>query len=330
MPYADEISLPALWRVIVIASLSALVLQGCEAPLNLNAVRNQAEQAIQRTDFFQAMARNQQAIVLAGNSGALLVSSDEGGQWQRVQLPTDDSFLSLSTCPDQSFIALTFDNQVWHGMASGKNWTPHDLPSQEQMMTATCAPDGSWWVGGSFTTLQHSGDRGESWSEFSLNEDAILTNLQFLDAENGVATGEYGLVLETSNGGTTWDYAGYLPNEFYPHASLFTSAEKGYVGGLNGFIYATYDGGESWKQQPTDRNTPIFGFINSEDGLFALGENATVMRLENDQWQSLPTPNQPLYLRTGVITSDAQLLVAGGRGLVFQLDAFAAGKEQGK
>lgn len=319
MPYAMECPRGKLPRPLALIGLTAM-LAGCEAPLNLEAVREQSAQALQRTDFFQAVAQNDRVVAIAGNTGALLISTTDGRDWTRVSVPTNESFLTLDTCPDGSFIALTFGNQLWHGNDAASQWTAHDLPSQEQMMTADCAPDGTWWVGGSFTTLQSSSDRGANWQEFSLNEDAILTNLQFLDAQTAVATGEYGLVLKTLDGGATWDYAGYLPDEFYPHAAHFNSADEGWVGGLNGFIYHTTDGGETWSRQATDTSMPVFGFVNAGSTLFALGDNATVLALEGDRWRSLATPNEPLYLRGGVVLRNHQLLVAGGRGLLLQLD----------
>lgn len=306
-------------KAVSLAGLSTLLMTGCEAPLNLEAVREQSQQAVKRTDFYQAMARNNDVIVLSGNNGVVLVSSDNGETWRR-QTPTSDSFLALDVCPDQSFIALTFDNKIWHGDASAENWTAHALPSQEQMMTAACAPDGGWWAAGSFTTIQGSADQGETWTETSLNEDAILNNLQFVDSSKAFATGEYGLVLTTDDGGDNWDYAGYLPEEFYAHASYFRSAEEGWVGGLNGFIYHTTDGGESWEKSPTGINAPIFGFVSGASGLYALADNATVLKHVDQSWQKISTSDQPLYLRSGLLLPNHQLLAAGGRGLLLNLE----------
>ncbi|SFL81283.1 WD40/YVTN/BNR-like repeat-containing protein [Marinobacter zhejiangensis] len=305
---------------VAVAGLSAVLLTGCEAPLNLDAVREQSQQTVRRTDFYQSMASNSEIVALGGNAGVLLISENHGQSWQRVELPTSDSFISLDSCPDGSFVALTFSNQLWHGNATATQWTPHSLPSQEQMMAATCAPDGSWWTSGSFTTIQHSADQGASWEETSLDEDAVLTSLQFLDSNVALATGEYGLVLKTQDGGETWDHAGALPDEFYPHATYFMSEDEGWVGGLNGFIYHTVDGGESWRRQPTDTNAPIFGFVPGDNSLFALGDNATVLAMANGQWQRLSTPNLPLYLRDGLVLDNRQLLVAGGRGLLLNLN----------
>lgn len=309
---------------IAIATGISLLLSGCEAPLNLEAVRQVSEQSSKRTDFYQAMARNDQVTVLTGNNGVLLVSLDSGETWERQALNSTASFLDLDVCPDNSFIALTFDNQIWHGNADASQWVPHALPSQEQMMTAACAPNGSWWAAGSFTTIQHSTNNGESWNETSLYEDAIINNLQFLGVDQAVATGEYGMLLATDDGGLNWDYAGYLPDEFYAHTSYFRSRDEGWVGGLNGFIYHTTDGGNNWQQMPTDTNAPIFGFIPGESKLYAVANNATVLQLQNSAWRKISESGQPLYLRTGLLMSEQRLLVAGGRGLLFDLELSAA------
>lgn len=322
------------WRTvgmaIAIVSTFSLLLTGCEAPLDLEAVRKVSELSSKRTDFYQAMARNQEVIVVSGNDGVLLTSEDNGTTWKRQTLDSTASFLALDACPDNSFIALTFNNQIWHGDAQGRNWQPHTLPSQEQMMTAACAPDGSWWAAGSFTTIQYSPNKGESWDESSLDEDAIINNLQFLNEDQAIATGEYGMILRSDDGGLNWDYAGYLPEEFYAHTSYFRSMDEGWVGGLNGFIYHTTDGGQSWEQMPAETNAPVFGFIPGDATLYALADNATVLELQSSAWKKISESDQPLYLRTGLLLPDQKLLVAGGRGLLFNLEipmALAASKD---
>ena len=187
-------------------------------------------------------------------------------------------------------------------------------------MTATCAPDGSWWTAGSFTTIQYSSDQGQSWDETSLFEDAIINNLQFLTQDQAIATGEYGMVLRSDDGGLNWDYAGYLPDEFYAHTSYFRSTNEGWVGGLNGFIYHTTDGGQNWVQMPADTNAPVFGFIPGNSALYAVADNATVLALQGSAWEKISESDQPLYLRTGLLLPDQKLLVAGGRGLLFKLE----------
>ncbi len=320
----------ALWRSARPPSIHCLkpmalasagvFLIGCEAALDLDAVTRQAEEPNQRTDFYQAMASNSEVTLLVGNHGVVLSSLDNGTQWQRQPSLTDMSLIDLDVCPDGSFIALSFDNQLWHADAQGQNWTAHPLPSSEQMMTASCAPDGSWWAAGAFSTLQSSEDQGQSWEETSLDEDAIFTTLQFVSAEQAIVSGEYGLRFTSQDAGRTWEPAASLPDEFYPHASHYSSLERGWVGGLNGFIWHTRDAGQTWQRQTTGTEAPIFGFIDGPHGLYAVGENATVLQLRGQRWAALPTPDQPLYLRAGRLLPNQHLLAAGGRGLLLNIE----------
>jgi photosystem II stability/assembly factor-like uncharacterized protein len=299
---------------------TSVLLSGCEAALNMELVQQQTAQPNQRIDFYQAMASTPRLVLLAGNDGVLLASDDQGGSWQRRQLARGADIIDLDACPNGSFIALDFSNQLWHSRDEGVSWTAFQLPSQEQMMTATCAPDGSWWVAGSYSTLLNSPDQGTSWEENSLDEDAMLTTLQFLDETHAVVTGEFGLVFSSSDGGQSWDRSAGLPDEFYPHAAYFRSLSEGWVGGLNGFIYHTVDGGESWERQDTPTSAPIFSFSASADGLFAIGDHSSVLRLAGKRWEPLALPSEPVYLRAAAMTGDHRLTVAGGKGLLLSLN----------
>jgi len=168
--------------------------------------------------------------------------------------------------------------------------------------------------------LLGSHDQGGDWTHTSLDEDAMLTNLQFIDRDHAVAVGEFGMLFASQDGGANWQLAGTLPDEFYPHASYFRSPEEGWVGGLNGFIYHTTDAGQSWQRQSTPSSAPIFGFLASDNGLFAVGDHSSVLQLAGEQWQTLPTPDAPVYLRAITADSAQRLIVAGGRGLLLTLD----------
>lgn len=311
--------LPAL-RPLAAAILLPVLLAGCEARLDLSGVEHAGGNPIQRTDHYQAMASTPQVTLLAGNDGILLSSHDRGQSWSRQVIAEGRSLIDLDACADGSFIALSFDNRLWHSRDQGRSWQAHALPSGEQMLTAACSPDGAWWVAGGLSTLLGSHDQGQNWSEDSLGEDAMLTNLQFIDAEHAVVTGEFGLFFTSADAGRSWQQAGSLPDEFYPHTSHFIDHDEGWVGGLNGFIYHTRDGGQHWQRQSTPLSAPVFNFLASADGLYAVGDNSSVLRLSGERWTALDTPEQPVYLRAMSADDGGHLIVAGGRGLLLTLD----------
>lgn len=306
------------YTLAIFVFMSSLFLTGCEAPLVMDKVSSQREQPMQRTDFYQAVARNDKVVVLVGSSGVVLTSQD-AITWTRSVLNTKPSFLAIDTCPDQRFIALSFDNHIWVSNPSGDDWSPIQVDSQEQLMTIDCAPNGDWWVAGGFSTFLHSSDDGESWQSTTLEEDAIITDLVFLSAQDAVATAEFGMLVVTQDGGDSWEIAGFMPSEFYPHATHFTSTAEGWVGGLNGFIYYTNDAGNTWQQQRADSTVPIYQFEDVNGTLFAVGDNATVLKLTEQKWNTVHPASAPVYLRAALAFKD-KLLVAGGRGMYMTID----------
>lgn len=298
--------------------ISTLFLSGCEAPLVMDKVSSQLEQPMQRTDFYQAFASNEKIAVLVGTNGVVLTSNDTT-TWNRNILSEKPSLLAIDTCPDETFIALSFDNHIWVSNPNGDDWSSIQIDTQEQLMTIDCAPNGEWWVAGGFSTFIRSNDKGLTWQSSTLEEDAIITNLVFLSAQEAVATAEFGMLLVTKDGGRSWTISGFMPEEFYPHTAHFTSTSQGWVGGLNGFIYYTKDSGNTWQRQNADSAAPIYQFENVNGDLFALGDNATVLKLTDNHWKTIQPATAPVYLRAALSFKNS-LLVAGGRGMFMKID----------
>ena len=62
-----------------------MLLTGCEAPLNLDAVERQHSEALQRTDFYQAMASNGETTLIVGNDGVEYDIFGRGGARKRAE-----------------------------------------------------------------------------------------------------------------------------------------------------------------------------------------------------------------------------------------------------
>lgn len=180
-------------RKIIPCGALLLLLMGCEAPLNLDAVRAQQAQSIQRIDFYQSMVANGDELIAVGNNG-LVISSADGEVWERQILPQSPSLLKVAACDSGATVALSFDNTIWQKQSKASQWQSFEVPTSEQLMDLTCAPDGGWWVVGSYSTIMHSLDNGTNWQSFSLEEDAIITNIAFLNETDAIATAEYGMI----------------------------------------------------------------------------------------------------------------------------------------
>jgi len=308
----------AALRGSVIATI-VVSLMGCEAALNLEGVDAVKNQSIRRTDQFQALAQNDRVQVAVGNNGVLLHRAVGEENWQRQVLDGQPGLLNIAVCPDNSFVALSFERQVWIGDADASQWQPKPIETPENLIDITCAPDGSFWAVGSFSTILSSQDNGDSWSELSLNEDAMLTSIQFLSDSVAFAAGEFGVLAKTTDGGANWEPMEPIQPEFYPQTTVFTNENEGWSVGLDGTVYNTVDGGNSWQLGETGVDAPLYEIVAANNQLFLLGDNATFLKRDQDAWTSIKLPIPPVYINAGLVDTN-KLLLAGGNGVLLSVD----------
>ena len=216
-------------------------------------------------------------------------------------------------------MGLAYQGQVWSSADKGATWASTDLPTFEEVQAIECAPSGDLWVVGSFSTLLVSKDQGQTWIETTMEEDAMLTQVEFVSASKGFVVGEFGLVLTTEDGGSSWDALEPVSEDFYPLSAYFQDPLTGWVGGLQGVIFHTLNGGVSWQCQAVNTDVPIYNFI-ANGALYATGDRGTVLQLVGETWQKVKTPEIPTYYRSGVVTGEHSLLIAGGWGVLLPLD----------
>lgn len=300
-----------------VAGLLVLFVAGCEAPLVLEAVEQERAKSILRFDMFQSVAHNSERTVVVSSTGIALVSDDSGVNWERFNLPGAPSLIDVSSCPNADFFALDTQHQIWRLPSGSTDWTVSALDTAEDTLSIHCAPDNTLWVTGSFSMLFSSRDNANSWQEFTLDEDLQFTKVQFFDGHNGVAVGEFGTVMVTTDGGQSWERGGDIPNEFYPMASHFRDQQSGWVGGLGGAVWATTDGGQTWERQQSSSSSPVYGINATDTQVFAVGGSGTLLEYINGEWQTLKgAPPVLSYLRGLDILPNQSLLVVGGAGTV--------------
>jgi len=297
--------------------LGAVVLAACEAPLDLSGVEQTSQQSIMRFDMYQDAVTHGERVLLTSSAGAALVSADAGRTWQRHELDGMPSLIDAAACPDGDFYALDSSRHVWRLGMGENDWQKNAIDTSENTLSLSCAPSGRLWVTAGFATLFSSDDDGQSWNEFSLNDDMQITEVQFIDEETGFAVGEFGLFAITTDGGDNWERGGDIPNEFYPMAAAFADADTGWVGGLDGVIWHTADGGQTWVRQRSVNPSPIYRIVATDAGVFAAGGSATLIQYVDGAWKSVKdAPHVPTYLRALAMLDDNTLLIAGGGGLV--------------
>lgn len=301
---------------------SVLGLASCSSEPDLSSVAAAGSLPVQRHNLVQALATNGQVVVAGTQSGVVLVSADQGANWRREPAP-GASMLGLTACPDGSFVGIDFYSRVWSSDAAGKQWKSVKLERPHTPLAVACDAVGGWWVGGTGSVIAVSRDQGASWSVTDQGEDVQYTTLQFVDKDFGVATGEFGNVLVTEDGGASWAKRPPVPGDFYPYATLFANRNDGWTSGLAGQIMQTLDGGRTWQPQNNATGAPLYRLFMHNGVPYGVGAVGTVARLDGDTWRAVVYPAAiPASLGAGVsLAGPNALLIGGPAGLLRRVAA---------
>lgn len=304
-------------RSIVLSLMACAILGACTQAANTSAIDRERQKPVQRYDIGQAVASNGKVIVAGTQSGAALVSKDQGKSWTRTALGAA-SLIDTAACGDGSFVAIDFYHKVWSADADGANWKSVALSQPKTPLAVTCDKQGGWWVSGIRSVIAASRDKGATWKVTDLGEDAQLTSIQFIDDKAGVALGEFGLTAYTEDGGATWQKGAKIPGDFYPYAALFINRQEGWVSGIAGQMMHTTDGGKSWQKQPNLSQAALYRLFLHEGVPYGVGNGGTVARLEGDAWRAMPYPDAvPVFLGGGApLRGQSAVLIAGPGGLL--------------
>ena len=153
---------------------------------------------------------------VSGKNGVLARTDDGGRTWVDQDPLTKSNLRAIYFADEQrgwiggdAFLLTTSDG--------GTTWNKVPTPTQQG-----CRIFGlevrlpSIWAVGDCGNVYFSADRGGTWKDRSLDSDAILWAVEFVDDERGWVVGEAvgtgrPVLMETVNGGRTWGEALVLP-----------------------------------------------------------------------------------------------------------------------
>jgi photosystem II stability/assembly factor-like uncharacterized protein len=114
----------------------------------------------------------------------------------------------------------------------------------------------------------------------------------FVNKDTGLATGELGSIIKTTDGGTTWCNIETIYNKTIRTIGSYTG-EKIIAAGDSGLIIISTDYGETWAtiQSGTDKNFWNIQFITEQIG-WLVGEGSSAFKTTDsgDTWINQPTP----------------------------------------
>lgn len=265
-------------------------------------------------------------LLAGGELGTLLVSTNQGKDWQRASVSKDRQALinQISFAPD-GLEGMAVGHEGWILNTTDGGWSWKELAFDERngepLMSVARLPSGAWIAVGAFGRALRSNDKGASWTRLSLPgaglEDKHLNRIVgSADGRHWLIVGERGLVLRSDNGGEDWAVvAPFYNGSLYNAISLPQGGWLAY--GMRGNVFHTTPGNTGWTRSAMPVQASFFGHGVGADGRVILVGQGSVMATSTDGGQhfSLSRAQGRATLTDLFVQADGQGWISSDAGL---------------
>ena len=202
-------------------------------------------------------------LVVVGERGHILVSTDDGESWTQAAVPTRTLLTAVHMHDERTGWAVGHDAVILRTEDGGDTWTlVHQAPEEE----------------------------------------LPLLDVWFSDERVGFAVGAYGYFLATENGGDTWTARAVSKDDYHLNALVPVAkqspgtpqprSQRLYIAAEAGVAYRSDDGGTTWRELPSPYTGSWFGGLALDESRVLLtGLRGHMFRSENggDSWTEVDT-----------------------------------------
>ncbi len=283
-------------------------------------------------------------LVAVGERGHILHSNDTGKSWIQSKVPTSVMLTRVFFFSESTGWAVGHDGNILLSTDGGVNWVlQRDGVSDQALINEDRVASARGHVSDLQRQLasgatEHNGDLQEDLAEAgSALESALevmdepvyappLMDVWFANGEQGWASGAFGSLLHTTNGGRSWEDSSHsLNNPEEPHLNGVAGDSSGtlYLASEWGIVLRSTSNGESWEAVETGFDGSFFGVVVNpvSDSVFAYGLLGTIYRSTDrgETWQPLES-NTRDSLFGAACAADGKLVFVGQNGTALLTD----------
>ena len=276
-----------------------------------------------------ALACNSSEQVFAGTFEGLFRSTDDGINWQLLDIGSDNvtrSIYSLAVDSNDHLFAGSYAS-VFRSMDGGENWVKLSNGLADALLILSLAinnANGHLFAGSKQGVVFRSIDNGESWtrleSGLSNNTDDVLTLA--INANGQIFAGTFDGVLRSTDDGDHWTQINNgILYEFDDIFSLAISNQGHlFAGSYFEGVYRSTDNGDHWEAAKTAlTSTGIVSSLvfNADGHLFAGMEGITSSLGADGMFFSIDNGENWAQINSGLSNTNVAALAASSSGTVF-------------
>jgi len=202
--------------------------------------------------------------------------------WNNQNSSISNDLNSVSFIDDNNGWAVGRQGKIVHTTNGGSTWseqnsgTSKDL-NKVHMISSTVG----YAVGNNGTFIKYN---GSAWSTVNINFSQDMHGVFFLDASTGWISGDWGRIMMTTNGGSSWTNQvtnATYSNLFYDLYML--SPTEGWAVGTSGKVLK-FDG-SNWANISNPASADLYSvYFSSSSNGFMTGKNSAVYQYNGSSW----------------------------------------------
>ncbi|MBT9598739.1 MAG: glycosyl hydrolase [Vitreoscilla sp.] len=252
-----------------------------------------------------AVTRAGARLVAVGERGTVLLSDDAGATWRQARVPVQASLTAVRFVNERTGWAAGHLGVILRSDDGGEHWVKQlDGVRAAELVAQAASADGD--------------ERAQKEAKRFVEEgpDKPFFDLDFVDAQRGLAVGAYNLAFTTTDGGRHW-LPLRLPNprSLHLYGVRFAGASV-FVAGEQGLLLKSADGGASFATLATPYKGSFFGLLAARSGtLIAYGLRGNAFRSadQGTSWDKLDT-GLPVSISAAVELDGGALALLGQTG----------------
>jgi len=297
-------AVPLLSLSLALTAVTALHAEPAPRVLVEAAIQTPKSQAAAMLAVTRAGSR----LVAVGERGTVLLSDDDGTRWRQAAVPVQVSLTAVRFVDARTGWAVGHLGVILKTDDGGEHWTRQlDGVSAAERIVAAAAPSAE--------------EREKKLAARYADEgpDKPFFDIDFADAQHGVAVGAYGLAFATADGGATWTpLVGRLPNpkSLHLYAVRWAAGNQLVIAGEQGLLMKSADAGASFAALASPYKGSWFGLVAARSGtLLAYGLRGKVFRSIDGgaSWQAVAS-GVPVAIGAGIELASSALALVGQTG----------------